>query len=319
MKIVFLGSGHIGLTSLVALADSKRHELVGIFTQPSRKAGRSRKLTPTPVAEWAEANKIDCVEAEDINSAEMLERIASCGADLMVVIAFGQFISQKAINIQPKRAINVHGSLLPKYRGAGPVNWAVINGDKKSGVSIITVESKMDTGDVLGMAEIDIAPDDTAGSLHDTLAVLAPDVLLKAIDQIEDGTAVYEKQDESKATSAPKLKKSDGYIDFSSPAEVICNKIRGFWSWPGAQTDFVCGKTKKCVRVTFALAEVVRSDESSGRFGILDDELNIICGKDKLKILRLKPSGSELMDFKDFVNGRALKPGDLFLSIEKND
>ncbi|MBN1457232.1 MAG: hypothetical protein JW912_05215, partial [Sedimentisphaerales bacterium] len=103
------------------------------------------------------------------------------------------------------------------------------------------------------------------------------------------------------------------------PAEELYNKIRGFWPWPGAQTDFVCGERAKCVRVTIALAEVVRSDESSGRFGILDDELNIICGKDKLKILRVKPAGSELMDFKDFVNGRALKPGDVFLSIEKND
>ena len=177
----------------------------------------------------------------------------------------------------------------------------------------------MDTGDVLDIAEMPIEDDDTAVSVHDKLAMLAPHVLMNAIDNIAEDMAVYIKQDESKATEAPKLKKTDGYIDFAQSAKEINNRIRGLWSWPGAQADFISAKTQKCVRVTFALAEVVRSDESSGRFGVLDEELNIICGKDKLKILRLKPAGSELMDFKAFVNGRALKPGDLFVSIEKND
>lgn len=318
MKIVFLGSGHIGLPSLIAIAESKKHELVGIFTQPSRKAGRSRKVTPTPVAEWAAANKIDCTEAEDINSAEMLEKISSCEADLMVVIAFGQFISQKAINIQPHRAINAHASIIPKYRGAGPVNWAVLNGDKKTGVSIITVENKMDTGDVLDIAEMPIEDDDTAVSVHDKLAMLAPHVLMNAIDNIAEDIAVYIKQDDSKATKAPKLKKTDGYIDFAQSAEEINNKIRGLWSWPGAQADFISAKTQKCVRVTFAQAEVVPGS-GDGRHGVLDDELNIICGDGALKILRIKPAGKGLMDFKAFANGRALAPGDLFVSIEKND
>jgi methionyl-tRNA formyltransferase len=318
MRIIFLGSGDIGVPSLQAIFDCKDHELVRVFTQPSRGAGRSRKVTPTPVAVWAGENNVECTETANINSPETLKDIADCKADLMVVIAFGQFISQKAINLQPHRAINAHASIIPNYRGAGPVNWAVLNGDAKTGVSIITVENKMDTGDVLDIAEIPIAEDDTAASVHDKLAQLAPHVLMNAIDGIAEGTAVYIKQDDSKATDAPKLKKTDGYIDFAQSAEAINNKIRGLWSWPGAQADFVSAKTNRCVRVTFALAQVVASDKKDTRHGILDDELNIICGDGVLKILKIKPAGSGLMDFKAFVNGRAVAPGDMFMSIEKN-
>ncbi len=318
MRIVFLGSGDIGVPSLQAIADCKDHQLVRVFTQPARKAGRKQKLAPTPVAVWAGENNVACTETENINSPETLKDIADCNADLMVVIAFGQFISQKAINIQPHRAINAHASIIPNYRGAGPVNWAVLNGDKKTGVSIITVENKIDTGDVLDIAEMPIEEDDTAASVHDKLALLAPHVLLNAIDNIAEGTAVYIKQDDSRATEAPKLKKTDGFIDFSQPAEVVKNKIRGLWSWPGAQADFVSAKTQKRVRVTFAQARVVDSNKNDTRHGLLDDELNIICGNGALKISKIKPAGSALMDFKAFANGRALAPGDMFLSIEKN-
>ncbi|MCK5564784.1 MAG: methionyl-tRNA formyltransferase [Planctomycetes bacterium] len=318
MRIVFLGSGDIGVPSLQAIADCKDHQLVRIFTQPARKAGRKQKLAPTPAAVWAAENNVDCTETENINSPETLKEIADCNAELMVVIAFGQFISQEAINIQPHRAINAHASIIPNYRGAGPVNWAVLNGDKKTGISIITVENKMDTGDVLDIAEIPIKPYDDAESVHYKLAMLAPHVLMIAIDNIAEGTAVYIKQDDSKATEAPKLKKTDGYIDFAQPAQEINNKIRGLWSWPGAQADFVSAKTQKCVRVTFAQAQVVSSGKNDTRHGRLDDDLNIICGKGTLKILKIKPAGSGLMDFKAFANGRALAPGDMFLTIEKN-
>ncbi len=319
MKIVFLGSGDIGIPSLQAIVDCKDHQLVRVFTQPARKAGRKQKLAPTSVAAWAADNNVACTETENINSPETLKEIADCKADLMVVIAFGQFISQKAINAQPHRAINAHASIIPNYRGAGPVNWAVLNGDKKTGISIITVENKMDTGDVLDIAEMPIEKNDTAVTVQDKLAMLAPHILMNAIDNIAEGTAVYIKQDDSKATQAPKLKKTDGYIDFAQSAENINNKIRGLWSWPGAQADFVSAKTQKRVRVTFASAQVVDSNKNDTRHGVLDDDLNIICGDGALKILKIKPAGSGLMDFKAFANGRALAPGDMFMNIEKND
>ena len=317
MRIVYFGSSSFGIPSLRALGGSD-HDLVGIFTQPARPAGRHKTPQPTPVAEWAKDNSIACSEAENINTRENLAAVAACRADLLVVIAFGQKISREVIDLHPKGAINVHASLLPKYRGAAPINAAIIEGETETGVSIITLADKMDAGFILGQAKTDIAPDDTAESVHDKLAELSPPVLMEAIGKIVAGTAVYSRQDESLVTIARKLKKSDGFIDWSRPAEEIANRTRGLWPWPGAQTDYVSAKTSKCCRVTIAQSCVVSAAGSApGTYGVFDEDLNVICGKDRLKILKIKPSGSGLMDFKAFVNGRATSPGDLFMPIEE--
>ena len=176
----------------------------------------------------------------------------------------------------------------------------------------------MDAGCILAQTKLAIEPFDNAETLHDKLAQAAPPVLLETIDQIAAGTAEYTPQDPSKVTCAHKLKKTDGILDFSQPAESIKNKIRGLWPWPGAQTDYVSAKTSKCIRVTIAQAGVVKTPTPQKHtFGLLDENLNVICGKDTLKILKIKPAGSALMDFKDFVNGRAARPGDLFMNIEE--
>jgi len=315
MRIVYFGSSSFGIPSLRALGESG-HDLVGIFTQPARAAGRHKTPQPTPVAEWAKDNSIACSEAENINTRQNLDAVAACGGDLLVVIAFGQKISREVIDLYPKGAINVHASLLPKYRGAAPINAAIMGGETETGVSIITLADRMDAGFVLGQAKMDIAPDDTAESLHDKLAKLSPSVLMETIAQIVAGTAVYSRQDESLVTFAHKLKKSDGFIDWSRPAEKIANMARGLWPWPGAQTDYVSAKTSKCCRVTIAQACVAPAAGSGGgRYGVFDEDLNVICGKDRLSILKIKPAGSALMDFKDFVNGRTTSPGDLFMPI----
>ncbi len=319
MKLVFFGSSEFGLPCLEAFAgEGCAHELVGIFTQPARPAGRRRRARATPVAEWAKANSVVCIESEDINTLEMVQEVARCGGDLLVVIAFGQKISDEVIKLHTKGAINVHGSLLPKYRGAAPVNRAVMNGDKITGISIITLAQRMDAGDVLAQAEIAISEDDTAGSVHDKLAELSPKVLLDTIDAIAAGTAVYTAQDESAVTVAYKLKKSDGFIDFAGSAGEISNKIRGLWPWPGAQVDYVCGKTGKCCRVMLAKVRVVEQvGPAKGAVGTLDGDLNVICQEGRIRILQLKPAGKSLMDFKSFVNGRSVGAGDVFLPIEQ--
>jgi len=245
-------------------------------------------------------------------------KIADCNSDLIVVIAFGQKIGNDLINLPPKGAINVHASLLPKYRGAAPINWAIINGEAETGISIITLGEKMDAGRILAQSKTDIAPDETAGRLHDRLAQMAAPLLLKTIEQIGDGTAVYTEQDHSRATLAPKLKKSDGFIDFAEMAESLARKIRGFWPWPGASATYLSKKTNKSTRVTIAMAEVKEtSNPTALSVGMLDENLNIICGVNALKITKIKPAGSPLMDFKDFVNGRQTQPGDLFTKIDK--
>jgi methionyl-tRNA formyltransferase len=316
MRIIYLGSGEFGLECLNALARSS-HNLQYIVTQPPHRAGRGRKPTPTPVARWADAHLIPFIETEDVNAPPVIEKIAAYEPDLIVVIAFGQKIANELIELSPKGAINVHASLLPKYRGAAPVNWAIINGESQTGISIIALAEKMDAGDILAQSATGIGPDETAGLLHDKLAKMAASLLLNALDRIADGTAVYTTQDHSKATLAPKLKKSDGFLNFNEPAQLLHRKIRGFWPWPGASAMYVSKKTAKPLRVAIAMAEVVSiSNPAQLPPGTLDEKLNVICGRDALRITKIKPTASHLMDFRGFVNGRQTKPGDRFIKIE---
>jgi len=263
MRIVYLGSGQFGIECLNALAKSN-HSLAFIVTQPPQPAGRGRKTRPTPVARWADANSMPYMESDSVNAPSDVEVIAENQPDLIVVVAFGQKIGDELINLPSKGAINVHASLLPKYRGAAPINWAIINGERQTGISIIALVEKMDAGDILAQQECEIGPDETAGQLHDSLAQMAAPLLLRTIDKIEDGSVVYTQQ------------------------------------------------------VIIAEAKVVQSPNPTGlAAGTLDEDLNIICGRDALKITRIKPAGSSLMDFRDFVNGRQTQPGDTFVKIKK--
>ena len=317
MKIIYLGSGEFGIECLNTLAHSG-HFPRFIVTQPPHPAGRGRKPKPTPVAHWANSNSIPCIETENVNTPQMIEEISAYEPDLIVVIAFGQKIGNELINLPPKGAINVHASLLPKYRGAAPINWSIINGEKQTGISIIALAEKMDAGDILAQAQTDIGPNETAGQLHDRLAKMAAPLLLNTIEQIANETAVYTPQDHSEATLAPKLKKSDGFLNFNEPAQLLQRKIRGFWPWPGASAMYVSGKTDKPLRVSIAMAEVIStSNPSNLPPGTLNENLNVICSKDALKITEIKPTGSHLMRFKDFVNGRHTCPGDRFIKIEQ--
>ncbi len=317
MKIVFLGSGQFGIECLNAL-NSSDHSLQFIVTQPSNPAGRGRKPNPTPAARWANANSIPFVETNNANTPEMIEKISDYKPDLIVVIAFGQKVGNDLINLPPKSAVNVHASLLPKYRGAAPINWAIINGETETGISIITLAEKMDAGCILGQSKTDIAPDETAGRLHDRLAKIAAPLLLETIDQIADGSVVYAEQDHSKATLAPKLKKSDGFIDFNESAGSLEKKIRGLWPWPGASANYLSKKTGKSIRVSIAAVQIFETSNTPGlSAGTLDENLNVTCGTDALKITKIKPAGSPLMDFKDFTNGRHTQPADLFIKIDK--
>ena len=318
MKIVYLGSGEFGIECLKALANSS-YGLTFIVTAPPHPAGRGRKDKPTPVAIWAKNHSIPFIETDNVNAPETIDRIAAYQPQLIVVIAFGQKVGNQLINLPPKGAINVHASLLPKYRGAAPINWAIINGETQTGISIITLAEKMDAGDVLAQAKTGIATDETAGQLHDRLAQIAAPLLLKTIEKIAAGTVIHTAQDHSKATLAPKLKKSDGFLDFSEPAGSLVRKIFGLWPWPGASAIYGPKETQKSLRVTIAKAKVVEtSNPARLPAGTLNENLNIICGENALKIIKIKPAGSALMDFKDFVNGWRTVPGDIFMKIADN-
>ena len=317
MKIVYLGSGQLGLECLNFL-DQSSHNLQFIVTQPPHPAGRGRKPNPTPVAHWANTHSVPFIETENVNTPKVTEKIVDYQPDLIVVIAFGQKIGNELINLPPKGAINVHASLLPKYRGAAPINWAIINGETKTGISIITLAEKMDAGDVLEQSQTNIGQEETAGQLHDILTKMAAPLLEKTIEQITDGSVVYTGQNHSEATFAPKLKKSDGFLNFNESADALVRKIRGFWPWPGASATYLSKKTNKSIRVTIAMAEALDVSNTAGlSAGTLDGNLNVACGTNALKIKQIKPAGSPLMDFKDFTNGRQTQPGDLFVKIDK--
>ncbi|HLB72523.1 MAG TPA: methionyl-tRNA formyltransferase [Sedimentisphaerales bacterium] len=317
MKIVYLGSGQFGLGCLDALAGSN-HSLRLVVTQPANPAGRGRKPKPTPVAQWAGAHSAAFVETDNANAPQVIEQIAGYGPDVIVVIAFGQKIGPDLIKLGAKGAINVHASLLPKYRGAAPINWAIINGETQTGISIITLAEKMDAGQILAQSQVDIEPDETAGQLHDKLAGSGAPLLINTLDRIAAGTAVYIDQDNSKATPAPKLKKSDGCLDFAESGQTIARKIRGFWPWPGASATYISKQTGKSERVIIAMAQEMQTQNTAGLApGTLDENMEVICGTNSLKITKITPAGSPLMSFKAFVNGRQTKPGDMFVAIDR--
>lgn len=315
MNIVYLGSGEFGIECLNAL-HSSASELRFIVTGNPQSAGRGRRPRPTNVAQWADNRCLDYMETDDVNAPAVVDTIADLQPDLIVVIAFGQKIGNRLINLPPKGAINVHASLLPKYRGAAPINWAIINGEKETGISIITLAEKMDAGPICAQTKTDIGADETAGQLHDRLAKMAATLLLKTIEKIDSGTVVYTQQDHSKATLAPKLKKSDGFLDFNEAAESLARKVLGLWPWPGASALYVSKRTGKGLRTVIAAAEVVATDKPANwPTGTLDENLNVICAENALKITAIRPAGGSVMNFRDFANGRATGPGDLFTKI----
>jgi methionyl-tRNA formyltransferase len=316
MNIVYLGSGQFGLPCLDAIYGS-RHKITLVISQPAQPAGRGRKLSSTPAANWATEHSIPLIEIPDVNAPDIVSRIRGEKPDLLVVIAFGQKISKEVTDIAPKGAINVHASLLPMYRGAAPINWAIINGDTETGITIITVAERMDAGDILAQCKTEIEGDESTDALHDRLAQLAAPLLISAIDQITAGIAKYSKQDDATATRAPKLKKTDGFIDFTEPAEVLHRKMLGLWPWPGVSALYKSQKSGKTERVIFAKADILRTDEPANLpVGTIDENLNVVCGKGRLQIMQLKPENSRLMSFADFINGRRVSAGDQFVKIQ---
>jgi methionyl-tRNA formyltransferase len=315
MKVIFLGSGEFGIECLNALADSS-HELRLIITQSPQPAGRGRKNRPTPVACWAKEHSADFIETDNVNQPAIIDRIARLEPDLIATVAFGQKIANELIKLPPRGAINVHASLLPKYRGAGPINWAIINGEHETGITIMCLAEKMDAGDILAQAKTAIGADETAGQLHDRLARIGAPLLVDTLDKIAAGTAVYIPQDHSQATLAPKLKKSDGFLDFGEPAEVLRRKILGLWPWPGASAVYLSKKTSKSHGITIAMAYAVETPNPSALpVGTFDENLHVVCGRSALKITEIKAAGSGLMDFKAFVNGRHTQPGDMLIQV----
>lgn len=304
MDVVFLGSGAFGVPTLEMLA--REHTITGIVTQPDRKAGRGGKMTPTPVGEWAAEHLPDVpiIKPEKINTDEARAIVRAWNADAWVVIAYGQYLGQKLI--ADRWAINLHGSRLPRWRGAAPINAAIVAGDEVSGNSVITIDKEMDAGAVLAQSERRIEPDMTAAMLHDALSKDGPELIACVLEQRNHGTESYTTQDPSRVTIAPKMFKSDGVVDFSYPARLVAARINGLNPWPSIAVGF----REETIKINRSQTTMVDSQEQAGTIHSADDGL-VVCGDGRcVQILSVQPQGKRAMDWKAFANGRSIETGE---------
>jgi methionyl-tRNA formyltransferase len=303
LKILFAGAGEFGLPTLRAIRDAG-HELARVYSQPDRPAGRGRKLTPTAIAQFALDNAIPATRTDDLN-AEPLPP-----ADLLVVIAFGQKIAESVANHPRLGAVNLHSSRLPKFRGAAPINWAILAGETETGNSVIRLANRMDAGAVVGMSRLAIGETETAGELHDRLAADGAPLMLRVIDELARGTATETPQDESQATRATKLNREASIIDWTKPAEQIARQIRGMYPWPGCRVRLVDAAGNESARLT-----LVRAKRGTGNLpvsvasGTLSDSGTIQTLDGQLELTEIQPEGKRPMPLSAYRNGHPWLPG----------
>jgi methionyl-tRNA formyltransferase len=316
MKIIFFGTGDLGVPALERLIELGLKPML-VITAPDKPAGRGLKLSHSPIKEVALHAGLQIYQPEKVNDPDVVAHLRQYQADLGIIIAYGQKIGAVLINIFPHGIINLHASLLPKYRGAAPINWAIINGEQETGLTVMQINEQIDAGKILNQVSMPIDPMIRADELYVELAKLGPDLLVKTLEQIQQGTLNPQPQDPQKVTKAPKLSKAFAVIDWTLPAGMIADFIRGLWPWPGACSEYVSGAGKS-ISVSFARCQVVRDDPpASVEPGTILDDFTVATGAGRLKILEIKPAGSKLMNWQDFINGRRIKPGDKFVAPEK--
>lgn len=303
MRIAFAGTPAAAIPTLDALLQSQ-HEVVAIITQPPAAKGRSKELQQSEIANFAISKGIQVFEPESINSAEAVATLKSFQADIAVVVAYGQLLKTEALNVFPYGWVNAHFSLLPAWRGAAPVQAAIIHGDQVTGVTTFQLESGMDTGPIYGQVTTDIQAEETADILLNRLSLLAAELVVKTLDAIESGDARTQTQSDSDVTYAPKLLPNDGQINWHNPALAISRHIRGFTPSPGAWTSF------NGVRFEIAPVEILESNElNPGEIRIEKSAVFVGTGSSNLKLSRVKPAGKSWMDAAAWARGLREKSG----------
>lgn len=308
MRIIFMGSADIAIPSLEKIVAAGQDEVVGVVTQPDRPKGRKRVLSPCPVKAAALELGLSVLTPEKVGSEEGVAALAELKPDLFVVVAYGQYIPERVLTLAKHRGINMHPSLLPKYRGAAPIQWALLNGDTVTGVSIIDVAKEMDSGDMFAQREFVVDADDTAGMLHDKLAVFGGDLLLEVIGQIREGKETRTPQDHAEAVEVRKLSKEDGRIDWSLPAAEIRNRVRAFNPWPSCFTEAPAGSGD--VLKILAVQVEDRSGEPGEVLECAGEGALIACGEQALRLVEVQPQGRKVMNGKAYLNGRKVAVGD---------
>ena len=306
MRIVFMGTPDFAVPSLKALIDAG-HEVCGVFSQPDKPVGRHQgKLKPTPVKECAMAHDIPVFQPAKLRDGTALAQLQELAPELIVVAAYGRILPDDILNLPPKGCINVHSSLLPKYRGSAPIHWAVVNGDRETGVTIMHMATELDAGDIIDQVTTPIDPDETVETVHDRLAQLGGELLVKVVAQIANGTAVRTPQDPAQVTFAPMLSRELSPIDWTMPARTVHNKVRGLVPWPATSTDAINGDTVKI------FATAVPDKNTSAAPGTIvaagKDGIDIACGDGKvLRVLELQAPGSRRMAAAAYLAGHPIK------------
>ncbi|WP_022853066.1 methionyl-tRNA formyltransferase [Thermodesulfatator atlanticus] len=310
LRLVFMGTPSFAVPILNALLDSE-DEVVAVVTQPDKPAGRGKKLTPPPVKVLALERGVPVLQPQKIKDEKFLTELRSLNPDVIVVAAYGKILPSEVLTIPRYVCINVHASLLPKFRGAAPINWAIIAGEKETGITIMQMDEGMDTGDILLMESLPISPEDTAGTLHDKLSALGAKLIVRALNLLKEGRLTPQKQPEEGVSYAPMLKKEDGLLDFSRPAKELANLIRGLDPWPTAYAYFR-GKLVKFFAPSF---EKKDAKASPGEIlGLENGKLLVATGEGILKIGELQVEGKKRIKAEEFVRGYRPKPGENFTS-----
>lgn len=313
LNIVMMGTGEFALPAFLALCDSG-HNVVGLYTQPDRTGRGHHSHQPHPMKEAALERNIPVFQPDNINTAESLDELRGLNADAFIVAAYGQILKPDLLNIPPLGAFNIHGSLLPKYRGASPIQYAILHGETETGITIFKIEPKLDAGPMIRKDAISIGHNETAGEVHDRLAQLGGEIIAETVNAIEVGNLEPLTQTESDTVYAPRLQKTDGIIEWTKSAKQIHDHIRAFQPWPKTFTWFRHAD-RKPQRILIHQTEVIDQATSESAGGILSaDETQVLVatGDGILNIIELQPEGKRRMSASDFMHGHALQPGDRF-------
>jgi methionyl-tRNA formyltransferase len=303
MRVVFIGTGEIGGPTLRALLDSKEHEVVGIVTQPDKPVGRSQRIEPPPIKKALTGTTLPILQPKRIKERQSIEEIRALAPDVIVVMAYGQILPREVLDIPRNACLNLHASLLPRWRGAAPIQAAIAAGDHETGITVIYMDDGLDTGDMLLQRKIEIAPNETGGSLHDRLAQIAPAALLESLPLLSSGSASRISQDNTLATNAPKLKREAGRIDWAEPAETIERKIRAYNPWPAAFTT-IAAKSKQPRNLKIFSAIIVDRTGSPGEIAYdAERGLVIAAGSRALSLQEVQLEGKRRMSGTEFARG----------------
>lgn len=306
LRVIFLGTPAFAVPSLEGIVRSGA-ELVAVVCQPDRPKGRGLGTTPPPVKEWALARGLPVHQPEKVRNGLLRGLLEPYAPDVLVVTAYGRILPKEVLDLPPLGCVNGHASLLPKYRGAAPIQWAIARGETETGVTLMQLDEGLDTGDMLVSKAIPIGPEETAAELHDRLAALTGELLAESLPKLARGELVRTPQDQARHTLAPLLTKEDALLDLRRPASELVNRTRGFQPWPGAVLS-LAGKPLKVYRARTAPA----TGAAVGTVVGTGDSLRIETGDGVLELLEVQPEGRRRMSVRDFLSGHAVGPGERF-------